>query len=130
MLRVTSWLPPVMDEISSGNDNFFPTKVVEGSTSLRAVLLHRAPRLDQTLTAVLAALARRFVRLQESGPADLLRAYRDLSVVLGRRVRVQPEQGPGVTAEVVAIESDLSLRLHGVAEPVTAGRLTVLRPGT
>jgi len=100
------------------------------STSLRAVLLDRTPGLDQTLTAVLAALARRFVRLQESGSADLLRAYRDLSVVLGRRVLVQPEQGPGVTAEVVAIEPDLSLRLQGVAAPVTAGQLTLLGPGT
>lgn len=87
---------------------------------------------------VLDGLARRYRELLDRGPGPLLEAYRSLSVVLGRRVRLCEEGSeldgsgepvPLVVGIVRSIEPDLSLRLEGRAEPVRRGRL-FLEPAT
>lgn len=84
--------------------------------------------------AVLEALARRLAAFVGEGPAGLLEAYRDASVVMGRQVCVfpDPEQGatpvgtwpsPVLRGIVRGIGADLSLALEGVDAPVARGRL-------
>jgi len=83
---------------------------------------------------VLATLADCYQGLCDCGPADLLRAYRGASCVVGERVRVwredanlgsDPEGWPQPIAGGVvrAIEPDLSLRIEGCEEQVYSGRL-------
>ena len=89
---------------------------------------------DAAAEAVLAALGRRVSELVDDGPAALLEAYRESSLVIGRVVCVFPDSGPGETplgerpvpilrGTVRAITADLSLVLEGVDTPVTSGRL-------
>ncbi len=101
------------------------------ATSLQAELAASEPALEEVLVAVLSALASRFDRLVTAGPADLLAAYRRLSLVVGQTVEIWPDEGGdrqvAVVGEVVSIEPDLSLRLRGRPEHVAAGRLTLRR---
>jgi BirA family biotin operon repressor/biotin-[acetyl-CoA-carboxylase] ligase len=89
---------------------------------------------DAATAAVLAALGRRLTDLAVHGPAALLGAYRDASLVIGREVCVVPDSAPGETpvegrsAAILrgtarGIAADLSLVLEGVEAPVTSGRL-------
>jgi BirA family biotin operon repressor/biotin-[acetyl-CoA-carboxylase] ligase len=84
--------------------------------------------------AVLDALGRRLVETARHGPASLLQAYRDASLVVGREVCVfedaePPAEGSGGPPRLLrrglvrAIRDDLSLLLEGQDEPVTRGRL-------
>jgi BirA family biotin operon repressor/biotin-[acetyl-CoA-carboxylase] ligase len=104
------------------------------ATSLKDELSADPPSLQAALTAVLSSLAARFERLQDSGPDDLLKAYRDASVVLGQQVKIWPDSedaySPLHQGKVLSIEPDLSLRLQGVPMPITTGRLTLAGPGT
>jgi len=89
---------------------------------------------DDAAAALLAALGRRLTELVGHGPAALLDAYRDASLVIGREVRVFTDSEPGETpvgappapilrGTVRGIAADLSLILDGVEAPVTGGRL-------
>jgi biotin-(acetyl-CoA carboxylase) ligase len=89
---------------------------------------------DAAMVAVLAALGRRLTDLALHGPAALLDAYHDSSLVVGREVCVVADTGPGdarvevrpapiLRGTVRAISADLSLVLEGVEAPVTSGRL-------
>ena len=84
--------------------------------------------------AVLAALGRRLTELVGHGPAALLEAYRNASLVIGREVCVFADSEPGETpadpravrvlrGTVRGIAGDLSLILEGVDTPVASGRL-------
>lgn len=93
--------------------------------------LHRhAPDITPgaLLQSLLRELARRYEGLIRGGPGELLEAYRRHAAVVGRRVQIW-EEGSGPPAPpahegvVTGIDPDLSLRLDGVAEPVTRGRL-------
>ncbi len=108
-------------------------------TSLQVCLPPPSPQLEVVLATVLQTLRERFVRLQESGPADLLAAYRRTSVVVGQSVTVWPDltgehateqQQPLTRGRVVGIAPDLSLELEGEAVPVTTGRVVVDSWGT
>ena len=83
---------------------------------------------------VLAALRRWMTQVAGAGPAALLDAYRDASLVIGREVCVFEEWADGQTAAgsrasplhrgiVRGIAADLALILEGVETPVTSGRL-------
>jgi len=83
---------------------------------------------------VLTALGRRLTELVGHGPAALLEAYRDASLVIGREVCVFADSEPGETTagrrsapghrgKVRGIAADLSLTLEGVEAPVASGRL-------
>jgi biotin-(acetyl-CoA carboxylase) ligase len=88
---------------------------------------------DEAAAAVLAALGRRLAVLVAEGPAELIEAYREASVVVGREVCIFPDPVEGDSPPapwsprrrgiVRAIGSDLSLLLEGVETPVTSGRL-------
>jgi biotin-(acetyl-CoA carboxylase) ligase len=90
---------------------------------------------DEAATAVLAALGRRLTVLAAEGPAELLEAYREASVVIGREVCVFAEPGdagsasagprpaPRYRGTVRGIGADLSLLLEGTEAPVASGRL-------
>lgn len=95
--------------------------------------------LGRILEEVLEALATRYESLLTEGPDPLYRAYRDASVVIGRRVRIWEEgldQGthagslPPPLAEGVVrdVLPDLSLRLDGRPEPLSRGRLALVDP--
>ena len=80
--------------------------------------------------SLLQSVDRHYRNLLDAGPGDLLRRYRDHSVVVGESVRIWHEQGddvvlrPPIAGGVVeAIEEDLSLVLRGQPEPVCKGRL-------
>ena len=84
--------------------------------------------------SVLAASGRRMTELAQDGPAALLAAYRDASLVIGRDVCVFSDALPGETpvesrptpilrGTVRGIAADLSLTLEGVETPVASGRL-------
>ena len=83
---------------------------------------------------VLAALGRRANEVLRDGPAGLLDAYRDASLVIGREVCVFADSEPGETpvgtqptpvlrGTVRGIAPDLSLILEEVETPVASGRL-------
>jgi BirA family biotin operon repressor/biotin-[acetyl-CoA-carboxylase] ligase len=104
-----------------------PTPFVPAVTSLSV-------SNEAALEAVLSALADRSKDLIANGPGGLLETYREASAVLGERVRVYPEglaedaperdwPAPLATGTVLAIEDDLTLRIEGVSEPVSRGRL-------
>jgi biotin-(acetyl-CoA carboxylase) ligase len=83
--------------------------------------------------AVMESLGRRLVAMVRDGPAALLEAYRDASLVIGREVCVFPPEAVSGTAApasappargtVLGIGADLSLTIEGLAAPVTSGRL-------
>ncbi len=69
-----------------------------------------------------------FKELLEQGPDGIARDYVDHNLVIGRAVRIAPEDEDGsrdtlVRGVVTAIHPDLCLQLEGRAEPVTRGRL-------
>jgi BirA family biotin operon repressor/biotin-[acetyl-CoA-carboxylase] ligase len=83
---------------------------------------------------VLTALGRRLAELVGEGPAALLEAYREASLVIGRDVCVFADDERGETPArspstpmlrgiVRGIAADLSLVLDGVDSPVARGRL-------
>ncbi len=90
--------------------------------------------VTDAVACVLAALGRRMTDIVSGGPAGLLDAYRDASVVIGREVCVFEESTPGETPDgsqpspvlrgtVRGIAADLSLILDGVETPVASGRI-------
>jgi BirA family biotin operon repressor/biotin-[acetyl-CoA-carboxylase] ligase len=92
--------------------------------------------LTELFWTVLEKLADRYRTLRARGPADLLQAYRNASLVTGRRVRVWPESAnlegtpetwppPLVAGVVRSIEADLSLRVEGHEETINKGRLAL-----
>jgi BirA family biotin operon repressor/biotin-[acetyl-CoA-carboxylase] ligase len=85
----------------------------------------RAVGLGEVVPLVLAALAERTQELTTAGPAALLADYRAASAVMGRRVTVQPEEGPCVSGRVTGIGDDLALLLEA-GPPVRGGRLLSL----
>jgi BirA family biotin operon repressor/biotin-[acetyl-CoA-carboxylase] ligase len=91
-----------------------------------------AATLAEATVCVLQAVGRRVSEAVAAGPATLLAAYRDASLVIGREVCVfadpPREAGAGrrpacIRGTVRGIGADLSLILEGVQEPVTRGRL-------
>jgi BirA family biotin operon repressor/biotin-[acetyl-CoA-carboxylase] ligase len=91
-----------------------------------------AATLAEATVCVLQAVGRRVSEAVAAGPATLIAAYRDASLVIGREVCVfedpPREAGAGgrpacIRGTVRGIGDDLSLVLEGVAEPVTSGRL-------
>jgi biotin-[acetyl-CoA-carboxylase] ligase BirA-like protein len=105
----------------------------------RVGCLQRAPggeglALSVMFWAVLEALADRYRSLLAEGPGPLLTAYRQLSLVAGRAVRVWPEEGtnqadparwppPAARGVVRSIGADLALELEGQSQLVAKGRL-------
>jgi len=90
--------------------------------------------LPQLFWAVLDAVAARYRQLLRDGPGPMAQAYGDVSLVLGRRVRIWAEGSqagadpagwpePLAVGRVAAIGPDLRLHLEGRAEPVDRGRL-------
>ncbi len=104
---------------------------------LRELLEEGLPSTGALTMALLAAIARRHDELVENGPEALLSSYRARSLVLGRHVRIWPEEEtfalrsgqldpePLVSGKVIEIGDDLSLRLEGRSEPVVRGRLAI-----
>lgn len=102
------------------------------------------------LSAATGAVLRRvqawLAILAARGPGDLVAAYRERSIVLGREVAVWPAAARGAAeaagshadlspaalpapwrrGRVVTVEADLTLRLAGQAEPVAEGCLRLL----
>jgi len=116
-----------------------PTPFVPAVTCLRDCPGGQGVELGALFRALLAALAARYLALLNEGAAGLFAAYRDASLIVGRRVRIWPEGlddaqpppgWPPPLAEGVVreIRPDLSLRLEGRAELVTQGRLALLDP--
>ena len=95
--------------------------------------------LPALLAAVLEATARRLAELPQQGPDPLLAAYRQASLVIGRRVRIWAEGLPDTNdaaelppplaeGEVLSIGADLTLSLAGHSVPVDRGRLAFFDP--
>jgi biotin-[acetyl-CoA-carboxylase] ligase BirA-like protein len=116
-----------------------PTPFVPAVTCLRDEPGGEDVELGMLFKALLAALATRYLALLSEGAAGLFAAYRDASLIVGRRVRIWPEglddgrppaNWPPPLAEGVVreIRPDLSLRLEGRPEPVTQGRLALVVP--
>ena len=89
---------------------------------------------DQVLDAVLTSLADRSMDLIKNGPGALVDAYREAAVIVGRRVRVYEEgidedtpladwPEPTAVGTITSIEPDLTLRMEGVDEVISRGRL-------
>ncbi|MFH1841678.1 MAG: hypothetical protein ABIF77_00585 [bacterium] len=105
----------------------------------RVSCLHETPggetcQLGKLNRAVLAALDQRYHSLLRDGPEVLFAAYREASVVVGRRVRIFDEgvelrggpadwPAPLASGKVLAIEPDLSLRIDSTTAPISRGRL-------
>ena len=68
-----------------------PTPFTPGVTCLEDHFHLPDKGLVTVLAAVLEAVATRFEQLTEQGPGPLLAAYRSASLVLGRKVEIQPE---------------------------------------
>jgi BirA family biotin operon repressor/biotin-[acetyl-CoA-carboxylase] ligase len=110
-----------------------PTPVVSAATALAAEGLDVT--LGGILAGVLSALARRWQSLREDGPAPLVAAYADASVLVGEEVAVVDEAADAAGAapviargRVLGIDTDLALRLEGRAEPVRRGRVVRVAP--
>ena len=111
-----------------------PTPFVPGVCCLQGPVGAEPPDLGRVLWAVLDALALRIQALVTDGPPGLFAAYRERSLVLGRRVRIweegatdgrPPAAWPPATASgrVLDLGPDLRLRIEGRDEPVDRGRL-------
>jgi biotin-[acetyl-CoA-carboxylase] ligase BirA-like protein len=111
-----------------------PTPFVPRVTCLHDVAIGGPPSLGEVLWALLDALAIRFRMLLNTGASGLFEAYRRLSLVIGRRVRLwdedsvcgeSPRSWPParISGRVLNLCPDLSLRLDGQADPVCSGRL-------
>jgi biotin-(acetyl-CoA carboxylase) ligase len=80
--------------------------------------------------ALYAALDAAVARLRAGDGASLVAAYRERSVVIGRRVALwpveaQPHPAPIVRGRVRALRDDLALEIEGHAAPVWSGRLVL-----
>ena len=108
-----------------------PTPFVPEAGCLRELTGRQDIGLWEVLVPLLARIDEGYRRLLKDGPESVLEAYRAHSCVLGRRVRVWDttadelsEAEPIAAGIVEAIEPDLSLRIAGLAEPVSSGRLS------
>jgi len=109
----------------------FPSgKFVQPPGSLRELAPDILITLPAMLAVLLESLARRHAQLLEHGPGALHADYVRHNCVIGREVEVWDETaGECDDAKLIAggrvkdILPDLSLRLDGVAEPVSRGRL-------
>ncbi len=90
--------------------------------------------LPRFTCCVLESLDKRYDAFKAHGPAGLLRSYRELSCVVGQRVRLWDEStdsawetkrwpAPLACGVVTAIADDLSLEIEGHAGSVSRGRL-------
>ncbi len=115
-----------------------PTPFVPSAGCLATLLGAQTPSLVEVFWSVLAALADEYRQLLDRGPASLLAAYRNCSMVVGEQVRIWDEGAdplssdgtrppPLVQGIVEAIESDLTLRVKGHDETVSKGRLALER---
>lgn len=113
-----------------------PTPFVPATTCLHACDGGAEVALGQLAWATLDALADRLAQLRRDGPAPIARAYRDRSLVLGRRVAVYDDRGtsgvdparwppPLAAGRVTAIGDDLSLTIERHRHPLHAGRLVL-----
>ena len=118
-----------------------PTPFVPRTGSLVAGDPELSGSLPRLLGLLIEELDAGVDELVAHGPQELLTRYRESADFLGRQVCIWPEQGTAaptdsapVRGRVVELLPDLSLRLEGVAEPVSRGRLvyeeTCHRPGT
>ena len=116
-----------------------PTLFVPRVTSLQDQPGCERFALPAVLAAVLEAAARRLAELRAHGPEPLLVAYRQASLVIGRRVRIWAEGLPDTDdatrlppplAEgvVLSIGADLALTLAGHTPPIDRGRLAFVDP--
>ncbi len=110
-----------------------PTPLTRGATCLLADWGSAAGGLAVVLPRLLDHLAQLMNQVKTEGPADVISAYRERSLVLGRQVGIWLEEAdsqlddqPDLTGRVTAVEDDLSLRLQGHRAPVTSGRLALL----
>jgi BirA family biotin operon repressor/biotin-[acetyl-CoA-carboxylase] ligase len=113
-----------------------PNPFVTGTSCLAGIY----PGINWTPGGFLLALLKEtmywYRRLREDGSRTLLASYRKKSLVIGRRVRIY-EDGFGFAesglegrrliarGRVERILDDLSLKLEGIGDPVTAGRLAL-----
>jgi len=89
--------------------------------------------LGAALRLVLESIATRWRILQDTGPISLAAAYREASVIVGRRVQVWADTSAGgstplAVGTVSGLGDDLSLHLEGRKPPVTSGRIVLLDP--
>ena len=103
-----------------------PTPFVPATGSLAS---HAVP-VPRLLTEVVRALDTGMRLLRADGSDSLYRRYCDLSDVIGRTVRLWPEESvdgsespPFAEGRVIALNPDLSLQLEGRDTPVRGGRL-------
>jgi biotin-(acetyl-CoA carboxylase) ligase len=87
------------------------------------------------LAEVLAGRLRdRAEKLRREGPRPLVEAYRERSVILGRRVVVYEDRLDGTPGaelargRVTRIGDELELHIAGVAGPISRGRLVFETP--
>ncbi len=113
-----------------------PTPFVPRTGAVHEFTGDEKPLLFGVLRQLLGAVGLRHRALLSGGGDQLLRDYRDASLVVGRRVRVwdecEGERGareawppPLAAGRVLAIEADLTLRIEGRDEPVSGGRLAL-----
>ncbi len=92
------------------------------------------PTIGNILGECLRAISTRLIQVRNDGPKQLLQAYRDRNLIVGRRVIIWPDnaesspaagtnQAPLAEGVVLAIGPDLSITIEGLAEPITRGRL-------
>jgi BirA family biotin operon repressor/biotin-[acetyl-CoA-carboxylase] ligase len=116
-----------------------PTVFVPRVTCLRDAPGGGAVRLGDALAAVLAALGVRLEQLAGDGPSAVVAAYRARCGDIGRHVAIWPEglpdardagelPPPPVAGEVLALDDDLALHVHGAPAPVHGGRLAYWPP--
>jgi biotin-[acetyl-CoA-carboxylase] ligase BirA-like protein len=79
---------------------------------------------------LIGSLRRNYKRLLAGGYEDLLKFYRERSVIIGKNVTVYSDPLDGesrilCSGRVCEIGSSLELRLEGVEEPVTRGRVVL-----
>jgi biotin-(acetyl-CoA carboxylase) ligase len=93
--------------------------------------------VGSVLSGCLIAIWRRLESVRQQGPAELIQAYRDHSLILGRRVVIWPDSSslgdqtlnptePLAVGVVTDIGPDLSLTLDGHSEAIRCGRLAFL----
>ncbi len=92
--------------------------------------------MGSVLAGCLDALWRRLESVRQRGPQDLIQAYRDHSLIIGRRVVIWPDRSGQTETRsdstvalaegvVLAIGSDLSLTLAGHEGAIQSGRLAL-----
>jgi BirA family biotin operon repressor/biotin-[acetyl-CoA-carboxylase] ligase len=105
-----------------------PTAFTPGITCLKDHFNLPAEGLAGVLWAVLHGVSTRFDQLTDQGPGPLLAAYRSVSLILGKRVEIQPDENssqPRRKGRVLEIGPNLALTLDDDPMPVTSGRLVL-----